>query len=282
MTTPRQLLDQLERAEREATGPPAQVRAQIWDQLEARLDSGAQPPELDDAPLLHAPARGTKALKLLGVLTLVGVVTGLGWVASSRRSAPAEDTGVPALVDVSASTPASAEPEAPRAAPPTPGEDLFANQGAAEPTRPEPGAEADANAGADLDAGTDEAQRSKPANAKPRGATSDASRSANTEATSAAPAKTLADELALMQALSTALKRGDLTRARSLVAEHERDFPEGQFIEERAAAKARALCQTGGARIEAGREAAERFATRWPSSIHLAAVDADCGTEKKD
>lgn len=80
-----------------------------------------------------------------------------------------------------------------------------------------------------------------------------------------------------MQALSTALKRGDSNEVLALVAEHERDFAKGQFVEERRAAKARMLCRSG--KLAAGKKEAERFAVRWPSSIHLAAVNQDCGLD---
>src|SRR5690606_33706233 len=64
------------------------------------------------------------------------------------------------------------------------------------------------------------------------------SKPANKKLQPKAPAKTLADEVALMQAISTALKQGDSRKVLKLVAEHERDFGKGQFLEERRAAKA--------------------------------------------
>jgi hypothetical protein len=83
----------------------------------------------------------------------------------------------------------------------------------------------------------------------------------------------LAEELALMQAMSTALSEGDSSRVLELVAEHRRDFPHGQLIEERSAAEARALCRRGKPK---GRTKAEQFIERWPDSIHLAALRGDC------
>lgn len=80
-----------------------------------------------------------------------------------------------------------------------------------------------------------------------------------------------------MQALSTALKQGDSSKVLKLVAQHERDFDKGQFIEERRAAKARALCQSG--KHTAGEKEAASFASRWPNSIHLTSVKQDCGLE---
>jgi hypothetical protein len=80
-----------------------------------------------------------------------------------------------------------------------------------------------------------------------------------------------------MQALSTALKQEDSSKVLALVAEHERDFAKGQFIEERRAAKARALCWSG--KLAAGKREAESFASRWPDSIHLTFVNQACGLE---
>ena len=77
-----------------------------------------------------------------------------------------------------------------------------------------------------------------------------------------------------MQAMSTALANGDSKRVLELVAEHRRDFPHGQFIEERSASEARAMCRAGKPKAKTK---AEQFAARWPSSIHLAAVQHDCG-----
>ena len=89
MTTPRELLAQLERAERNAPPPPAQVRARIWSQVEAGAQAeGARALlELDDAPLL-ASASKHGALRVLGGLVLGGLVLGglvLGGLAVDRR-----------------------------------------------------------------------------------------------------------------------------------------------------------------------------------------------------
>ncbi|PRP92351.1 hypothetical protein ENSA5_49820 [Enhygromyxa salina] len=255
MTTPRQLLDQLERAEREATGPPAQVRAAIWDRVEAELEAGSPGPTLDDAPLVQ-PAASPAALKLVGVLALVGLVVGLGLVARDRGSASADRVAAP--------TQAEADPEPPDAT-----LDLGAS---AAPTR-------------DLDSATSADPSAATAGPETEGAPAEPELAPNpepgpepTRPKPAAEPKTLGDEIALMQALSTALAGKDSRRALKLVAEHERDFADGQFVEERMAARARALCQAG--RASAGQRAAERFATRWPASIHRAAVESDCGHEK--
>jgi hypothetical protein len=86
--------------------------------------------------------------------------------------------------------------------------------------------------------------------------------------------RTLADEVALIQAISKALKQTEWKTVLKLVAEHERDFANGQFVEERDAGKVRAQCRSGA--LDAGRKAAERFSDRWPSSIHRATIRQDC------
>jgi hypothetical protein len=87
--------------------------------------------------------------------------------------------------------------------------------------------------------------------------------------------RSLADEVALIQAISKGLKQSEWKSVLKLVAEHERDFANGQFVEEREAAKVRAQCGSGA--IDAGRKAAESFVERWPSSIHRATIRQDCG-----
>jgi outer membrane biosynthesis protein TonB len=258
MTTPQQWLEQLAAAERAGPSPPPEVGDRVWALVEARLANGPAPPELDSGPLLEpssvaevgsaatakAGASASVVLKIVAAVALVGVVGG-GLAVVLREPDPAgpelaaglaED---PALAGEPESEP-EAEPEAePEPEPePTPAPELAPEP---EPT-PEP----------------ESTPTPKPkSDPKPKPV-----------------AKTLADEVALMQALSTALKRGDSRKVLSLVAEHERDFGEGQFIEERRAAKARGLCQSG--ELAAGRKQAASFAAAWPKSIHLAAVHQDC------
>jgi hypothetical protein len=252
MTTPEQLLERLEAVERASPGPPNEAGERVWAAIEHRLGNGPAPPDLDDGPLLDptpelgaATSTGSSSmvLKVVGALAIVGVVGGGLALVLGRDPAPDRVT-----VDDSSDTPASTSPE-PREPevvipePVTP---------APEVVTPEPEVVAPKPA---------KLTTSKP---KPR-------------SKPPVQAKSLADEVALMQALSTALKHGDSSKVLALVAEHERDFAKGQFIEERRAAKARALCQSG--KLAAGTKEAERFATRWPSSIHLAAVDQDCGID---
>jgi outer membrane biosynthesis protein TonB len=255
MTTPEQLLERLQAAECAATGPPAETNERIWGAIEERLSNGPAPPELDDAPLLeHVPhelaanagASSSVVLKIVGVLAVVGGIGGgLALLADRDRVADGvaatEPASVePAPIEPAPIEPAVVEPEAPE--PPAP------EPASVEPATPEP---APPPAGA--------TSKVKPQQKPP------------------AQPKSLADEVALMQALSTALKQEDSSKVLALVAEHERDFPKGQFIEERRAAKARGLCRSG--KLAAGKREAEAFASRWPASIHLTFVNQACGLE---
>ena len=256
MTTVDQLLERLEAVERGATGPPGDTGERVWTAIEDRLENGPAPPEIDDAPLLeHVPAEvvanvggsSSVVLKIVGALAVVGVIGGGVALLSDRDRTPAGVAplsaagGEPAApVEPPKAEPPKAEPQPIEPAPiePPPVEPTL------EPVQPPP------------DEPTSKVKAQPKAPAQP---------------------KSLADEVALMQLLSTALKREDSLEVLALVAEHERDFPKGQFIEERRAAKARALCRSG--KLAAGKREAEAFASRWPDSIHISFVNQDCGLE---
>jgi len=255
MTTPEQLLERLEAVERTATGPPAQTGDRVWSAIEARLANGPAPPELDEGPLLdHATASvggsSSVVLKVVGALVIAGVVGGgLALLVGDRDRRPDNVANVATVEpEPDAPEPVASEPE-PVEPEPEPVEP--------EPVEPEP---------------ESEPEPPPPEPPKPASTTS----KTGAQQKPAAP-KSLADEVALMQALSTALKQGDSRKVLTLVAEHERDFGKGQFIEERRAAKARALCQSG--KLAAGNKEAASFASRWPNSIHLASVKQDCGLD---
>lgn len=259
MTTPEQLLERLQAAECAATGPRAGTNERVWGALEERLANGPAPPELDDGPLLeHVPhelaanvgASSSVVLKVVGVLALVGVVG--GGLALSRDRDRTTD-GVAALE--SSPGPASAEPvKVPEPELPEP---VSVEPVPVESVPPEPSP----------------SEPLEPLEPPPAGATS----KVEPQPKPPVKPKSLADEVALMQALSTALKQEDSSNVLALVAEHERDFPKGQFIEERRAAKARALCRSG--KLAAGKKEAASFASRWPDSIHLPFVNQACGLE---
>ncbi len=253
MMTVDQLLERLEASERAATGPPAETGERVWSAIEDRLANGPAPPEIDDGPLLeHGPSEvvagagssSSVALKIVGVLAAVGVIGG-GVALLSKREPPPREV---AVVE-----PASIEPESPEPALPEP---ALPEPASIEPSPPEP---------APIEPAPVEPPSDEPT-VKPK-----------TQQKPPAQPKSLADEVALMQALSTALKQEDSSKVLARVAEHERDFPKGQFIEERRAAKARALCRSG--KLAAGKREAEAFASRWPDSIHMSFVNEDCGLE---
>lgn len=250
MMTVDQLLERLEASERAATGPPAETGERVWSAIEDRLANGPAPPEIDDGPLLeHVPSEAVAgagssssiALKIVGVLAAVGVIGGGAALLSNREPPPNEVAVVePVSIESESSKPAVPEPAL---AEPEPA-----------PTEPAP---------------------IEPAPVEPP--PSESTVKLKTQQKPPAQPKSLADEVALMQALSTALKQEDSSKVLALVAEHERDFPKGQFIEERRAAKARALCRSG--KLAAGKREAEAFAARWPDSIHMSFVHQDCGLE---
>jgi hypothetical protein len=244
MTTPEQWLERLAAVERSSTGPPAETPERVWNGIEHRLVNGPAPPELDQAPLLeHAPQLAANVGTSSGVvLKIVGALAVVGVIvvgAVALRSSGDRQTD---------------EVTAPEPSPPP----------TATPTQPEPEPTIAAP---------------EPDIATPEPAPEPDKSTSKTKPQSKPPAqpKSLAEEVSLMQALSSALKAGDSSKVLALVAEHERDFSDGQFIEERRAAKARALCQSG--KLAAGKQEAQRFGSRWPDSIHLTSVNQDCGLE---
>jgi hypothetical protein len=238
--TPEQLLEQLEAVERGATGPPAETAPRVWAAIEHRLANGPAPIELDQAPLLEhaAEAAANVGGSSSVVLKIVGALAIVGVIGGGLALVADRDRDSDEIAAVVEPTAPAPEPTAPAPEPALP--EPAVPEPVLEPTLPEP---------------------SKPATTKVK----------------KAPPKTLADEVALMQAISTALKQGDSRKVLTLAAEHERDFSKGQFIEERRAAKARALCQAG--KHAAGKKEAASFASRWPDSIHLSSVKQDCGLE---
>ncbi|HWB77292.1 MAG TPA: hypothetical protein VG755_20135, partial [Nannocystaceae bacterium] len=82
------------------------------------------------------------------------------------------------------------------------------------------------------------------------------------------PAPSLAEETALFGEIQQALVGGQASRALTLIAKHEHDFPRGAFRQERTVAKAQALCAAG--KRDAARSLRDKFLERYPSS-HLAA-----------
>ncbi|NJK33134.1 MAG: hypothetical protein HC927_12405, partial [Deltaproteobacteria bacterium] len=206
---------------------------------------------------------GALILKIVGGVALSGVIVGgIVWLLGERDSDDSESVVGEArevqLPDLE--SPDLVPPEPKPSVPESPDPDSRAPDPQApdpEPTPPPP---------ADTPEPAPQAKPKPKSKAKPEPVESETA------------SKGLAEELALMQKLSTALKAGDSAEVLDLVAEHRRDFPHGQFIEERSAAEARALCKTGSSK---GAKKAAQFEARWPNSIHGQALRADCGLPDK-
>jgi hypothetical protein len=231
-------LQELKLREARTPEPPQETIERVWRGVENRISSSEPLLELKAGPLVsELPAR-VVSLKLVlgGALVLLGVVAA-GIVGSRwRADAPAE-------IERDVATEAPPSPPSHPAGPIEPVAPIVAND-------PPPAIEAPPPT-------VVVAPKAKPKQEpepKPR---------------------TLADEVALIEAISKNLKQSEWKSVLKLAAEHEREFANGQFIEEREAAKVRAQCRSGA--LDAGRKAAESFVVRWSSSIHRATIREDCG-----
>mgnify|MGYP003428913420 FL=1 len=75
---------------------------------------------------------------------------------------------------------------------------------------------------------------------------------------------TLAEETRLLAEAQRALGRGDAKQALTLVAQHEKRFPQGQLAQPRDAARVLALCALS--RTRAAQRAQRQFLRDWPTS----------------
>jgi outer membrane biosynthesis protein TonB len=234
-----QRLQELKLREIQTPEPPVETSERVWRAVEQQIATGGPALELHRGPLIaEVPARAvTLKLVIGGALVLLGVVGGA--VGGSRWRAAQE---VPIEAERIIEVEAPPSPPSPPIVPTT----VVADDAPPEVEAPLPSSV--------------ESPKSKP---KPE-----------PEPEPPPKPRTLADEVALIQAISKGLKQGEWNSVLKLVAEHERDFADGQFVEERDAAKVRAQCRSGA--LEPGRKAAERFAARWPSSIHRATIRQDC------
>jgi hypothetical protein len=248
MNTGKELLEKLELVEVQAPGPSLEVSERVWRGVEARLDGGGlPPPKLDDAPLFTEVSRSVALRVIVGIIGVLGIV---GVAALARPNAGSERA--PA---VEPSTVTHADPPAVEMPPP-----------ADPPARAQPGP---------APTPVDEPPPATPDRPKAKTKRPDPPSGSSPAPIPEAEPRPLTDEVALIEAMSRGLKQGAWKQVLALVAEHERDFRNGQFVEERRAAKARASCRAG--MVDAGREEAAAFAARWPSSIHLPTVRQDCG-----
>jgi hypothetical protein len=96
----------------------------------------------------------------------------------------------------------------------------------------------------------------------------------------AAPDDELAREVALLRQARGALQRGDASAAWLALEDHQRDFANGQLIEEAGALTIETLCALG--RDDAAARAREDFLIRWPGSAQRARVERPCHLEDTD
>jgi hypothetical protein len=254
MTNASELLEALKRREAKVPDPPQELAENVLRAIRARIATGEPVPELDTGVLIASASKaGAVVLKIVGSSAIVAlIVLGLGPLGTR---APSDAPLVAAHPEQTASV------EAPAVA--TPAATMRIEAPPIEPVVPTPSSVLPPAS----------ASRRPAVDPPPSSGSAGRSKTRTPEPDHGSP-KTLADEIALAGRIASELKKGAWKRTLSLVAEHERDFPDGQFVEERNAAKARALCHVGTG--EAGLEEASSFAKRWPTSIHLAVVRRDC------
>jgi hypothetical protein len=258
MTNASELLEALKRREAKVPDPPQELAENVLRAIRARIATGEPVPELDTGVLIASASKaGAVVLKIVGSSAIVAlIVLGLGHL-GTRAPSDVPLVAAHPVETASVEAPPVATPAAPMRVEAPPIEPVDS------PAVPTPSAVLPP-AGA---------SRRPAVDPPPSSGSAGRPKTRTPEPDHGSP-KSLADEIALAGRIASELKKGAWKRTLSLVAEHERDFPDGQFVEERHAAKARALCHVGTG--EAGLEEASSFAKRWPTSIHLAVVRRDC------
>jgi len=89
------------------------------------------------------------------------------------------------------------------------------------------------------------------------------------------PQSTLEAELALLRDAKKALDDGNATRSLAILDEHQRKFPSGVLVEERASTRVLALCAAG--RTAEARTSAHDFLQQYPRSPSAPRVRGSCG-----
>lgn len=89
------------------------------------------------------------------------------------------------------------------------------------------------------------------------------------------PVNSLEAELALLRDAKKALDDGNANQSLSILSEHERRFPNGVLVEERAATRVLALCAAG--RTSEARTGATDFLAKYPRSPSAPRVRTSCG-----
>lgn len=223
---------------------PPDVRARVWQRLQADVDEDEGLPtlvaqELEDEEEAAAPRRRGRGaglgVALLVAAALVLLVAGLKRLPGLRGEAvenqAAHDATVPAPVEKTVEKSVRVE---------------------------EAKVEAPTHATVPVQAPTE--RRSPGARA---GTTEQAEVGSSLEA-----------ELALLREARAALTRGDGATTLRLVAEHERQFLNGHLAEERMVLRAQALCEQGDR--EGARAAVTALLAAYPNSPHAGTLAATC------
>ena len=250
--------EELVRAGRSVLRPGDADRERVFQALQQRLDAAGVGTEGGMAELSRAPAAAKVTLaKVSSVLVGLGVV-GAGLFLALRPGPPANadaERPVPPAVMAPASTAGDA-PVQPERSPADVAHAASEEPAPAPPTRP---VEAPDSRAAK--------PRAQPARRTPAMARSEDS---------------LAREVALLSRAGAELHAARPAAALLALAEHERKFPSGALAEERAAARARALCALGRTK-EAQAELArlERASPGSPHAVRAARACASAGLERE-
>jgi hypothetical protein len=106
----------------------------------------------------------------------------------------------------------------------------------------------------------------------------DKGRSVEREPAPPAPPAHPSDEIFLVQRVQRALAQHDPKLALVLLDKLDAEIPRGRLLEERAAGRAIAVCMSDPSRVAATHT---RFTLLYPNSVHLARVNATCGTQQQ-
>ncbi len=238
-------LEALLEAAQAAERPSAGVVDASWAQIDRRMHAGAGPSVPVD--VRGVPGFSKAALPLLAKIALVATVAGSVAVGVMQvgRPEPTEPLRASGVAQITAPPPVEPErtqdPPQPQPVP------------AALPSTPEPVPEPRP---------TPQRPQSKPQpKSKPAPAVS-----------------RLAEETALLRKAWKALDQGRSVQAATVIAQHEKAFPKGSLVEERDAVRAVLGCRRDASTAE---NTAQRFAKRYPKSVHRARVRRACAEEKK-
>ena len=86
------------------------------------------------------------------------------------------------------------------------------------------------------------------------------------------PPADVTDELLLLERADAALRAGDAATALERIAEHERDFANGSFVQEREVLAVKALLEQG--KTQQADQRASRFFNRFAGSVHVTRMRA--------